>query len=957
MRKQAAQTLTQLLQARPADSALQEAWIEAVLPLVLDVETSIQLKACQAVCDVLIAGVAATPGSPQSEAVWTICCKMGELGCSKLLKSAVSGMRRLGVLRAMNDKASAPTMKTVLANIKSACCVTLNSGNSHYITPIISNPSACVDIIGNDAFGSNSYSQDSILSLRSQDPESISRGAWILLESLVSEDFSSLLQDASVSSDFVVKCWLGKRVRTTGSGSLLLDDLDTRMLRVLAKVPRGISVAQRASVCSMLQPIISGCQCDAQGVAAGVAALFALSVDNPVAADALPNETSKYSVTTNFQPMMVSTGHLLNSVHYVLHSFLWPDSKPRPIYVDPRLTKSSVPTDTSVSGLASALFLLGEIALLGFSVEEDEDAYRTVVPSDSTLENGLPQFVLAESCGTFKIALPDSLTVMAQLLMGRQTPHASDTNDTTTSMTTSVIGASDALDSRVIPNRVRAQAFITMGKLCLRSRTRARDMVNVFLRELRVGAVSSQTKSSRTSFGGDGVTGLTEPDMDSSGAHAVRSNALIVLGDLCVRFTNLVDRHVGSMAACLQDPDVLVRRHSFILLTQLLLQEYLKWRGMLLFRFLATVLDKDEEMAELSKFVLKNTLQGKYSGFIVQNFTEAIIVFNGCTGHATYQAMASIGSDGGSCAVSMDGIDLGGSSRRAHRMRVYEFMMEDVTEEQKIQITANIVQDIFSYALDFPVSLQSNKGRPSPGGSVDNLSPLESALVDAFAILQSPLLRVGSKRTTTRDDDDYPEGEEGAVGGPPTEESARTAFQQAKTKVLKKLSVQHLVDHILPVVSSLKHFLESANSPVQRALMEYMVYLVHTNKAEVAQALSADPTLREEIEYDIKLFEREKLAERKRRQIFSAEKAVQKLEISTSRKSSVRNPSSGGRQCLDAFADRFVEQPLSRLSGGEGGQRRVSRGTPQLRASLASVKKNISTHRQYVSGESSAGST
>jgi hypothetical protein len=41
-----------------------------------------------------------------------------------------------------------------------------------------------------------------------------------------------------------------------------------------------------------------------------------------------------------------------------------------------------------------------------------------------------------------------------------------------------------------------------------------------------------------------------------------------------------------------QDTSVLVRKHALILLTQLLLQDYIKWRGLLLFRFLATAVGK-----------------------------------------------------------------------------------------------------------------------------------------------------------------------------------------------------------------------------------------------------------------------------------------------------------------------------------------------------------------------------
>jgi condensin-2 complex subunit D3 len=134
------------------------------------------------------------------------------------------------------------------------------------------------------------------------------------------------------------------------------------------------------------------------------------------------------------------------------------------------------------------------------------------------------------------------------------------------------------------PENVRATAFVTMGKLCLRNRHLAREHINVFLRELNGRSLSSA---------------------------AVRGNCLLVLGDLCVRFTSLVDRHVGVMAMCLQDNDALVRRHALVLLTQLLLQDYLKWRGLLMFRLLASVADPNPEISELCKAMLRKTIKSK----------------------------------------------------------------------------------------------------------------------------------------------------------------------------------------------------------------------------------------------------------------------------------------------------------------------------------------------------------
>jgi len=76
--------------------------------------------------------------------------------------------------------------------------------------------------------------------------------------------------------------------------------------------------------------------------------------------------------------------------------------------------------------------------------------------------------------------------------------------------------------------------------------------------------------------------------------------------------------------------------------------------------------------------------------------------------------------------------------------------------------------------------------------------------------------------------------------------------------VLKKLSSKHLITHILPVVMSLKHVLEASNSPLQGPLMEYLVYLMKQHRPEVDEALQFDPTLKAEIEYDLKQYEKNK---------------------------------------------------------------------------------------------------
>jgi len=74
--------------------------------------------------------------------------------------------------------------------------------------------------------------------------------------------------------------------------------------------------------------------------------------------------------------------------------------------------------------------------------------------------------------------------------------------------------------------------------------------------------------------------------------------------------------------------------------------------------------------------------------------------------------------------------------------------------------------------------------------------------------------QVGSKKGGGDDGDDVAEedaGEAAAQGGA----NPKAAFVRAKSKVLQKLSTQHLISHTLPVVISLKHTLEATKSSLQ----------------------------------------------------------------------------------------------------------------------------------------------
>lgn len=88
---------------------------------------------------------------------------------------------------------------------------------------------------------------------------------------------------------------------------------------------------------------------------------------------------------------------------------------------------------------------------------------------------------------------------------------------------------------------VQAHAWVALGKLCLTDEPLAKKCVPLFVQQLKAAK-----------------------------APAVRNNIMVALADLCVQYTALVDTHLPRLAACLTDPNELVRRQALALLANLL---------------------------------------------------------------------------------------------------------------------------------------------------------------------------------------------------------------------------------------------------------------------------------------------------------------------------------------------------------------------------------------------------
>uniref|UniRef100_A0AAQ6IKW9 Condensin-2 complex subunit D3 n=1 Tax=Anabas testudineus TaxID=64144 RepID=A0AAQ6IKW9_ANATE len=352
-----------------------------------------------------------------------------------------------------------------------------------------------------------------------------------------------------------------------------------------------------------------------------------------------------------------------------------------------------------------------------------------------------------------------------------------------------------------MPTRVRAHGVITLAKLCLQHEELVQKYLPVFARELEVG---------------------TEV--------AVRNNVVVIMCDLCVRYTNIVDHYIPNISACLRDNEAVIREQTLIMLTNLLQEEFVKWKGSLFFRFVVALVDPVPAIASLCEYCLLHRLLKKNPEMFSQHFIECIFHFNSYTQHKSYNKFAQ--SEREKVRFSLKG-----AQHREKRFRIYRFLLENFTDAQRFNITNKINQTVLACFADEELPLDAE------GAEV---------LSETFNILSLKEMKLRAICA--------PAG--GAAGEEPEEENmatmAKAVLQAAQKKVVSQVQKKAFIENTVPLIISLKNLLEQKRSPVLKDLMAYLQVTMQDYRNEVKEFFSGDEQLAAEVEFALKEAEKER---------------------------------------------------------------------------------------------------
>uniref|UniRef100_A0AAQ4SAF4 Condensin complex subunit 1 C-terminal domain-containing protein n=1 Tax=Gasterosteus aculeatus aculeatus TaxID=481459 RepID=A0AAQ4SAF4_GASAC len=357
------------------------------------------------------------------------------------------------------------------------------------------------------------------------------------------------------------------------------------------------------------------------------------------------------------------------------------------------------------------------------------------------------------------------------------------------------------IHSDKLPSNYTSNCFFPdTGKLCLQHEELVKKYLPVFARELEVG---------------------TEV--------AVRNNLVVIMCDLSIRYTNRVDNYIPNISACLQDSEAVIRVHTLIMLTNLLQEEFVKWKGSLFFHFMVALVDPVPSVVSLCEYCLVQVLLKDNPEMFSQHFIECIFHFSDYNKHKSYNRFPQ--SEREKARFSLKG-----PQHREKRFRIYRFLLEHFTDTQRFNITVKINQTILACFADEELQLDAD------GAEV---------LSETFNILSLKEIKLQAMSAPI----ESTEGEE------PEDENMATivkaVLQVAQKKVVSQVQKKAFIENTVPLIISLKSLLEQKRSPVLRDLMAYLHVTMQDYRNEVKDLFSGDEQLAAELEFDLKTAEKE----------------------------------------------------------------------------------------------------
>jgi condensin-2 complex subunit D3 len=403
---------------------------------------------------------------------------------------------------------------------------------------------------------------------------------------------------------------------------------------------------------------------------------------------------------------------------------------------------------------------------------------------DST-ENALEPVISGQDCD-FTIGW--FLTVIGELAAAGFMPSAKGLT-AVEAIATNRVYRDGGADHFSLPPFLRATAMVCFGKICLQKESIAKRAVTKFAAHL------------------------------SREEHpVVRNNVLIVLGDLCVVYTGLVDQYLPWVTTCLADQTDLIRFQAAVVVSSLLAEDYIKFKGQIVFRLLYLLSDPNVKIRSFVESVFSRILFLRHSGSLKTLFAETVCALNGFLRHPAYQGAA------GNKEFLL-------TSQISRRKEIYEFMLTSVvTAEQKFNAMMQLSHSLLAAFVDEDATsgaVQIPEREEGPAGQV---------LIDTLWLISHRALKLS----------------QGPVAADATQQDESAEKEMREKKMFEAaLQKKTIVENIVPLLIQLNTVCEQKRSPISKYGRECLKELVKDYKEEIGRIIQSDSQLAQELLFDL----------------------------------------------------------------------------------------------------------
>ncbi|KAK6627283.1 hypothetical protein RUM44_009760 [Polyplax serrata] len=315
------------------------------------------------------------------------------------------------------------------------------------------------------------------------------------------------------------------------------------------------------------------------------------------------------------------------------------------------------------------------------------------------------------------------------------------------------------------------------------------------------------------------VSGLAQL-LSQSSDPIVLNNVIVAIADIGESYASLIEPVIPFICIWLKSKHQSLKEITMVLLIELLQEDYLKARDVLVFHLLTMVNEKNPWLVNMVKYYFTNSLLARNPYKMYQLLLPALFHFNNYTSHPDYPKLDMTDAE-------WQAFDMSGPENHSLRMNIYKFMLLNVPYMVKMKCLHFVCTVVLNGVADSIINIKGKNG--------------EQLLFDALCVLTLPEIKLEYNDLVKGKNDD---GEE-------EDDQKQMPLCKLVKQMFTAVQKKEIIETIIPICCKLKKKLLLDNKRLLPYLRKFIRELVKDYKSEINEIFKEDKQFGIEILHEL----------------------------------------------------------------------------------------------------------